>query len=399
MKPAQIPLNEAKRLKNLETYSILDTLPDADCDAITKIAAGICNTPISLVSIIDKNRQWFKSNHGLKAKETPRDFSFCAHSILNPNKLFIINDATKDKRFFDNPLTIDDPNVIFYAGAPLNSSEGFPLGTLCVIDNKPNVLSKNQKESLKLLAKQVVNLFELRKKNRELSNANEEILRLNEQLTEFSYRLSHDIKTPISDIKYLSEILQEDCAGLLDDKGKNWLNLISSRSAYLYSLVEGMLNFTKVINTEIVFEVFNFEELLERIKWSLNWDKTYKISYSNCDINMMQSMVAFTQIFQNLLSNSIKFIDESKPIISISVEVKSKFYNITYTDNSAGIDEKYHQKVFELFETLDENKGTGIGLPSISFILKRLGGSIDLKKTKNGEIGVIFLIKIPIKKG
>ena len=399
MKPAQIPLNEAKRLKNLETYSILDTLPDADCDAITKIAAGICNTPISLVSIIDKNRQWFKSNHGLKAKETPRDFSFCAHSILNPNKLFIINDATKDKRFFDNPLTINDPNVVFYAGAPLNSSEGYPLGTLCVIDNKPNVLSKNQKESLKLLAKQVVNLFELRKKNRELSNANEEILRLNEQLTEFSYRLSHDIKTPISGIKYLSEILQEDYAGLLDDKGKNWLNLISSRSAYLYSLVEGMLNFTKVINTEIVFEVFNFEELLERVKWSFNWDKTYEISYSNCDINMMQSRIAFIQIFQNLLSNSIKFIDESKPIISISVEVKSKFYNITYTDNSAGIDEKYHRKVFELFETLNEKKGTGIGLPSISFILKRLGGSIDLKKTKNGEIGVIFLIKIPIKKG
>lgn len=399
MKPAQIPLNEAKRLKNLETYSILDTLPDADCDAITKIAAGICNTPISLVSIIDKNRQWFKSNHGLKAKETPRDFSFCAHSILNPSKLFIINDATKDKRFFDNPLTINDPNVVFYAGAPLNSSEGYPLGTLCVIDNKPNVLSKNQKESLKLLAKQVVNLFELRKRNRELSNANEEILRLNEQLTEFSYRLSHDIKTPISGIKYLSEILQEDYAGLLDDKGKNWLNLISSRSAYLYSLVEGMLNFTKVINTEIVFEVFNFEELLERVKWSFNWDKTYEISYSNCDINMMQSRIAFIQIFQNLLSNSIKFIAESKPIISISVEVKSKFYNITYTDNSAGIDEKYHRKVFELFETLNEKKGTGIGLPSISFIIKRLGGSIDLKKTKNGEIGVIFLIKIPIKKG
>ena len=399
MKPAQIPLNEAKRLKNLETYSILDTLPDADCDAITKIAAGICNTPISLVSIIDKNRQWFKSNHGLKAKETPRDFSFCAHSILNPNKLFIINDATKDKRFFDNPLTINDPNVVFYAGAPLNSSEGYPLGTLCVIDNKPNVLSKNQKESLKLLAKQVVNLFELRKRNRELSNANEEILRLNEQLTEFSYRLSHDIKTPISGIKYLSEILQEDYAGLLDDKGKNWLNLISSRSAYLYSLVEGMLNFTKVINTEIVFEVFNFEELLERVKWSFNWEKTYEISYSNCDINMMQSRIAFIQIFQNLLSNSIKFISESKPIISISVEVKSKFYNITYIDNSAGIDEKYHRKVFELFETLNEKKGTGIGLPSISFIIKRLGGSIDLKKTKNGEIGVIFLIKIPIKKG
>lgn len=144
MTPADLPLNEEERLKVLNTYDVLDTLPEEDYDGITAIAASICNTPIALVSIIDKNRQWFKSHHGLAAKETPREFSFCAHGILNPDELFIINDATKDARFVDNPLTTGDPHVIFYAGAPLNSSEGFPLGTLCVIDNKPNTLNEKQ---------------------------------------------------------------------------------------------------------------------------------------------------------------------------------------------------------------------------------------------------------------
>jgi GAF domain-containing protein len=121
MKPADIPENELERLKVLRTYNLLDTLPDEDDDATTKIAAAICNTPIALISIIDENRQWFKSHHGFHTTETSRDFAFCAHSILNPDELLIINDAREDTRFRDNPLTAGDPNVVFYAGAPLNS--------------------------------------------------------------------------------------------------------------------------------------------------------------------------------------------------------------------------------------------------------------------------------------
>ncbi|MDD7913930.1 GAF domain-containing protein [Polaribacter ponticola] len=161
---AKHPNNEEERLKILNSYNILDTLPEDEYDAITKIAAGICNTPIALVSIVDEKRQWFKSTYGLNAKETPRDVAFCAHSILQPKELFIINDANLDERFHDNPLTTQEPNVVFYAGAPLNSSEGQPLGTLCVIDNKPKELNESQKESLLLLAEQVVRLLELRKK-------------------------------------------------------------------------------------------------------------------------------------------------------------------------------------------------------------------------------------------
>ena len=399
MKPADIPENEIERLKVLKTYNLLDTLPDEDYDAITKIAAAICNTPIALISIIDENRQWFKSRHGLETKETARDFAFCAHSILNPDELLIINDARKDDRFHDNPLTVGDPNVVFYAGAPLNSLEGHSLGTLCVIDNEPKDLNENQKESLKLLSRQVTLLFELRKKNQELLNANEEVLRLNKQLSEFAYRLSHDIKTPISGIKYLSEIVQEDFADKLDAEGINLLELISTRSSYLYSLVEGMLRFTKVINTEIVYETFKFEELLDNIKLSCNWEDACEIKYTNFAVLMKQSKIAFIQIFQNLLSNSIKYVHESKPIISISLEVESDFYKITYKDNGAGIEEKYHKKVFNFFETLGTENSTGIGLSTVKSLIERLGGSIVIVGSKEKKSGVEFCMKFPIIKG
>jgi len=399
MKPADIPENEIERLKVLKTYNLLDTLPEEDYDAITKIAATICNTPIALISIIDENRQWFKSRHGLERTETARDFAFCAHSILNPDELLIINDARKDDRFHDNPLTVGDPNVVFYAGAPLNSLEGHCLGTLCVIDNEPKDLNENQKESLKLLSRQVTLLFELRKKNQELLKANEEVLRLNKQLSEFAYRLSHDIKTPISGIKYLSEIVQEDFADKLDAEGINLLELISTRSSYLYSLVEGMLRFTKVINTEMVYETFKFEELVDKVKFSCNWEDACEIKYTNFAVLMKQSKIAFIQIFQNLLSNSIKYVHESKPIISISLEVEPGFYKITYTDNGPGIEEKYHKKVFNFFETLGTENSTGIGLSTVKSLIERLGGSIVIVGSKEKKSGVEFCMKFPIIKG
>ena len=398
MIPANLPPNEAERLEVLKTYNILDTLPDKDYDAITKIAAAICGTPIALISMVDKNRQWFKSRHGLKTTETPRDFAFCSHTILNPEGLFIVNDARKDTRFHDNPLTTENLNVVFYAGAPLNSLEGHSLGTLCVIDNKPNALNESQKESLKLLANQVTYLFELRKKNQKLKEANNEIIRVNKQLSEFAYKLSHDIKAPISGIKFLSEVVQEDYKDKLDEEGKELLSLISSRSAFLYALVEGMLSFTKVTNKEIVYLNFNLEELLEEIKVSCNWSNSYEIRYYNCNTLIRQSKLALTQIFQNLLSNSIKFGKTAETIVSISLEVEADSYKIIYKDNGPGIEEKYHKKIFKLFETLDKQKGTGIGMATVSSLLERLEGSIQINKSKDQNTGIEFCIKFPIVK-
>ncbi len=161
MKIPKIPKNEAQRLSALEACDLLDTLPEPYFDSIVQMASAICETPISLISLVDKNRQWFKAKVGLNASETSRDVSFCGHAI-NGDDLFYIEDATKDERFFDNPLVLSTPDVIFYAGFPIKSNNGFNLGTLCVIDNRPRSLNQNQIDQLAILAKQVGHFLNLR---------------------------------------------------------------------------------------------------------------------------------------------------------------------------------------------------------------------------------------------
>ena len=167
---APVARDEAKRLKVLWEYEILDTVPEEVFDDLTELAARICEAPIALISLVDEDRQWFKSRVGVTLTETSRDISFCAHAIQQ-HDLFIIPDATKDARFAANPLVVSDPKIRFYAGAPLVTPDGHALGSLCVIDKEPRQLRQEQQQALRVLARHVMTQLELRRHAKDLAEA------------------------------------------------------------------------------------------------------------------------------------------------------------------------------------------------------------------------------------
>jgi PAS domain S-box-containing protein len=172
---APLSIHEDERLAHLHRLDILDTRREQSFDDIAQLAMTLCEVPIAVVSLIDRDRQWFKSCLGLGATETPRDVAFCAHAILTPGDLLVVEDALLDDRFNDNALVLGDPYIRFYAGAPLVTSAGYALGTLCIIDRVPRKLSALQLSTLKLLAGQVMQLLQLREANLELAQERENL--------------------------------------------------------------------------------------------------------------------------------------------------------------------------------------------------------------------------------
>ena len=158
---AAIAEGESNRIQKLLSYKVLDTSAETAYDDLTLIAAQICGTSTSAVSLIDSGRQWFKARVGMELSETPRDMAFCAHAILKP-QVMIVPDARLDERFANNPLVVGEPFIRFYAGAPIVTPEGYAMGTLCVLDSEPKTLDAKQIAALEAIARQVVGLLEMR---------------------------------------------------------------------------------------------------------------------------------------------------------------------------------------------------------------------------------------------
>ncbi len=412
MPPAKIPLNEAERLAALEQYAILDTEVEQCFDDLTALAASICAVPIALVSLVDHNRQWFKSRVGLDASETPRDFAFCAHAI-HGDQILEVNDATQDIRFADNPLVTGEPNIRFYAGAPLITRENLALGTLCIIDQKPRVLNDGERSALEALARQVMSQFELRQVLRDLAET-AQTARSAQQAAEaanlakgrFLANISHEIRTPMNGIIGLTEMALEDLQA--PDAIMN-LSLVRDSALSLLTIINEVLDFSKIEAGKLRLNLMRLwpHHVLEQgyhllsttarakgIELTLEVDDQVKLP-------VLGDSTRLQQVFINLLGNAIKFTKQGKVCVNASLKRMGPGkveWEVSVCDTGPGLSADEQNRIFQPFEQIDDslaraNAGTGLGLAITQELVQLMGGQLKVESCV-GE-GSTFSFTIP----
>lgn len=395
-----IPKNEIDRLTTLRSYKILYSKKEEEYDQITYLASHITKMPVSLISLVDKNEVWFKSSHGMDICSSHRNVSFCSYAVGEKDPTFIVNDTKEHQNFKNHPFANQkEKPVAFYAGICLVDKEGFRLGTLCVIDHKPNSISESQLKALKKLAKQVVKLIELHKANLVLEDIKTDLEAKNEELKNFAGIISHDMKMPLANIIVTTDILKAKYANQLDEQAINYLRYLKRSSFSLSDYITGLLNHyesDKLLNTNT--EEFDVHLLLEEIVelLNINFDCEINLPLNNFDVRCNRA--ALEQIFLNLIGNSLKYNNKKRIIINIEAEEFIDKYFFKVSDNGIGIPKEKQDKIFDLFAIVgnidrEGKRGTGIGLATVKKLVTNLGGVISLDSKINIGTSFEFSIK------
>jgi signal transduction histidine kinase len=394
-----VPLNEKERLAALREYQILDTEAEPEFDEITGLASEICQAPISMITLIDEERQWIKSSANLPVREMPRRTAFCAHAILLPHDPFVVSDMRKDERFKDHPFVVGEPHIVFFAGIPLTNPEGFALGTLCVLDKKPRLLTDSQLRALKILATQVIHLLELRKANFRLKSLKSVLEARNEELQQFAFVISHDIKSPLASIVLTGEMLRENFGDEIDEDNDQLLKVLSRSSLKIRNLVDGVLAYYR---SEWALgegaESFELQPFLVSIAEMFRTNNSIDIQLPAGNLFIFTNKTALEQILVNLVQNAIKYNDKDKPGIQIRFSEDDTHYYFSVTDNGRGISAEEQKKIFELFTTLGQRdrfdtQGSGIGLSTVKKLVEKLSGAMGLKSVPGEGSEFSFSIK------
>lgn len=389
---------EEKRLDAVIDTGLLDTSEEKEFDSITALAANICDVPISLVTLLDSERNFLKSHHGVPFNESPRKISFCGHAILEQKQIFIVPDARQDIRFVNNPL-VKEHNAIFYAGVPLLNKERLPLGTLCVFDTKPRELTEKQKHTLIALAFQVENLFETKRKNKELAILQKELELKNNDLKNFAGNISHDLKMPLARMIVTTDMLKTKYDALLDAKGVEYLDYLKQSALTLGEYITNTLEYYKenVGEGKASITAFYFNDLIEEILDLLNIEDHCEINLPNEDLMIESHRSVLKQIFLNLIGNSLKYNDSDKIIITLDTKETEDYYYFKVKDNGRGISKKNQKEIFNLFNASsvpdrNGNKGHGIGLATVKKLVTSLNGEISVKSDEG--IGTSFQFSV-----
>ncbi len=398
MKSADLPKNEAQRLAALHEYAILDTPPEQTYDDITRLAAYVCEAPIAVICFVDSDRTFYKSAYGITMPSIARGATFSSHAILKPNEVFEIFDTRKDDRFFDSPFIYDGSNnVISFTAVPIVNKEGFALGAICVVDHVARKLTALQIESLKTLAHQVMYILKVKKRNMQLEKMQAELEQKNKELEQFAYVVAHDIKNPISSLLLTTEILKKDYAAKLDENGVKFLGYLTRASSKVNDLVNGILAYYRSNSHEETADEINLGPMLTSLVEMVNIKEAVAIKLPEESIVLRSNKTALEQIFLNLINNAVKHNDKENISIEIGFKQCDNFYRFTVKDNGRGIAAENHEKIFDLFTSL-QNKdrynqhSTGIGLATVKKLAEKLGGEIGL--TSSPGVGTEFFFTI-----
>ena len=421
---APLPANEVERLASLQLYDILDSLPEKSFDEITLLAAHICGCPIATVSIIDENRQWYKSRVGIDVSETSRDIAFCAHTIRQDH-LLVVPDTTLDERFSDNPVVMDGPKVRFYAGAPLINKDGYGLGTLCVVDVEPRQLAKEQVAALEALGRQVVLMLELRRTEREVKDLNnvleervvertaelysanlllkgeiEERQKIQQQMLQIQKMeaigrlaggIAHDFNNILLVITGYSEMLLDE-PGIVsgDREAVQEIQKAGKRAA---ALTRQLLTFSRrqVIEPKILDlngTVQNITGMLLRL---IGADIQFEIKKGEKLLAIRADESQIEQVIMNLVINACDAMPKGgrltletssllldTPLPFEGGEIPPNRYTIlAVQDSGTGMSADVKAKIYEpFFTTKPIGKGTGLGLATCFGIVQQSGGFI-----------------------